>query len=129
MRAVALDDQAVTRLLFASLQEHAVPLNEADLAALAHSAMALDLYIGPGSGATHFPYFKPSTESPRRPARFFGGNATIIQAWAAGIFGGLGLHPQVELAFVYSAEQFDAGDGNRRRREALVQTVRPPITN
>jgi len=29
---------------FASLQEHAVPLNETDLAALAHSAMALDLY-------------------------------------------------------------------------------------
>ena len=29
---------------FASLQEHAVPLSEADLAALAHSAMALDLY-------------------------------------------------------------------------------------
>jgi hypothetical protein len=29
---------------FTSLQEHAVPLNEADLAALAHSAMALDLY-------------------------------------------------------------------------------------
>ena len=29
---------------FHSLQEHAVPLNEADLAALAHSAMALDLY-------------------------------------------------------------------------------------
>ena len=29
---------------FASLQDHAVPLNEADLAALAHSAMALDLY-------------------------------------------------------------------------------------
>ena len=29
---------------FLSLQNHAVPLNEADLAALAHSAMALDLY-------------------------------------------------------------------------------------
>jgi len=29
---------------FASLQDHAVPLNEADLAALAHSAMALDIY-------------------------------------------------------------------------------------
>jgi hypothetical protein len=29
---------------FASLQEHAVPLNEADLAALAHSAIALDIY-------------------------------------------------------------------------------------
>jgi hypothetical protein len=29
---------------FASLQEHAVPLNEGDLAALAHSAMALDVY-------------------------------------------------------------------------------------
>jgi hypothetical protein len=29
---------------FASLQQHAVPLNEADLAALAHSAMALDIY-------------------------------------------------------------------------------------
>jgi Plasmid encoded RepA protein len=29
---------------FHSLQEHAVPLNEADLAALAHSAMGLDLY-------------------------------------------------------------------------------------
>jgi Plasmid encoded RepA protein len=29
---------------FTSLQEHAVPLNEADLAALAHSALALDLY-------------------------------------------------------------------------------------
>jgi hypothetical protein len=29
---------------FNSLQEHAVPLNEADLAALAHSALALDLY-------------------------------------------------------------------------------------
>jgi Plasmid encoded RepA protein len=29
---------------FDSLQEHAVPLNEADLAALAHSAMALDIY-------------------------------------------------------------------------------------
>jgi hypothetical protein len=29
---------------YASLQEHAVPLHEADLAALAHSAMALDLY-------------------------------------------------------------------------------------
>ncbi len=29
---------------FASLQEHAVPLYEGDLAALAHSAMALDLY-------------------------------------------------------------------------------------
>jgi len=29
---------------FASLQKHAVPLNEADLGALAHSAMALDLY-------------------------------------------------------------------------------------
>lgn len=29
---------------FNSLQEHAVPLNEADLAALAHSAVALDLY-------------------------------------------------------------------------------------
>jgi len=29
---------------FNSLQEHAVPLNEADLAALAHSALGLDLY-------------------------------------------------------------------------------------
>ena len=29
---------------FESLQQHAVPLNEADLAALAHSAMALDIY-------------------------------------------------------------------------------------
>jgi Plasmid encoded RepA protein len=29
---------------FTSLQVHAVPLNEADLAALAHSAMALDIY-------------------------------------------------------------------------------------
>jgi hypothetical protein len=29
---------------FASLQKHAVPLNEADLGALAHSAMALDVY-------------------------------------------------------------------------------------
>jgi hypothetical protein len=29
---------------FHSLQEHAVPLNETDLAALAHSAMALDIY-------------------------------------------------------------------------------------
>jgi hypothetical protein len=29
---------------FTSLREHAVPLNEADLAALAHSALALDLY-------------------------------------------------------------------------------------
>lgn len=29
---------------FTSLQEHAVPLNEADLAALAHSALAIDLY-------------------------------------------------------------------------------------
>lgn len=29
---------------FASLQAHAVPLNEADLAALAHSALALDVY-------------------------------------------------------------------------------------
>ena len=29
---------------YESLQEHAVPLNEADLSALAHSAMALDLY-------------------------------------------------------------------------------------
>jgi hypothetical protein len=29
---------------FASLQQHAVPLNEADLAALAHSALALDVY-------------------------------------------------------------------------------------
>ena len=29
---------------FASLQKHAVPLNEADLGALSHSAMALDLY-------------------------------------------------------------------------------------
>jgi len=29
---------------FNSLREHAVPLNEADLAALAHSALALDLY-------------------------------------------------------------------------------------
>ncbi len=29
---------------FNSLQEHAVPLHEADLAALAHSAMALDIY-------------------------------------------------------------------------------------
>jgi len=30
---------------FTSLQEHAVPLNEADLVALAHSALALDLYF------------------------------------------------------------------------------------
>ena len=30
---------------FTSLQDHAVPLNEADLAALAHSALALDLYF------------------------------------------------------------------------------------
>jgi hypothetical protein len=29
---------------FESLQQHAVPLNEADLAALAHSALAIDLY-------------------------------------------------------------------------------------
>jgi hypothetical protein len=29
---------------FRSLQEHAVPVNEADLAALAHSALALDIY-------------------------------------------------------------------------------------
>lgn len=29
---------------FTSLQEHAVPVNEADLAALAHSALALDIY-------------------------------------------------------------------------------------
>jgi hypothetical protein len=34
----------LSRDYFASLQEHAVPLNEADLAALAHSAMALDIY-------------------------------------------------------------------------------------
>jgi hypothetical protein len=35
---------ALSRDYFASLQEHAVPLREADLAALAHSAMALDVY-------------------------------------------------------------------------------------
>jgi Plasmid encoded RepA protein len=35
---------ALSRDYFASLQEHAVPLREADLAALAHSAMALDIY-------------------------------------------------------------------------------------
>ncbi|MBV9498277.1 MAG: hypothetical protein JO138_02780 [Acidobacteriaceae bacterium] len=29
---------------FASLQRHAVPLNESDLAALAHTAMGLDIY-------------------------------------------------------------------------------------
>jgi hypothetical protein len=29
---------------FESLQQHAVPLNEADLAALAHSALAIDVY-------------------------------------------------------------------------------------
>lgn len=34
----------LSRDYFNSLQEHAVPLNEADLAALAHSALALDLY-------------------------------------------------------------------------------------
>jgi hypothetical protein len=34
----------LSRDYFDSLQEHAVPLNEADLAALAHSALALDLY-------------------------------------------------------------------------------------
>jgi hypothetical protein len=34
----------LSRDYFDSLQEHAVPLNEADLAALAHSAMALDIY-------------------------------------------------------------------------------------
>ena len=35
---------ALSREYFESLQKHAVPLREADLAALAHSAMALDLY-------------------------------------------------------------------------------------
>jgi hypothetical protein len=34
----------LSRDYFDSLQEHAVPLNEADLAALAHSALALDVY-------------------------------------------------------------------------------------
>ena len=34
----------LSRDYFDSLQEHAVPLNEADLAALAHSSMALDIY-------------------------------------------------------------------------------------
>jgi Plasmid encoded RepA protein len=34
----------LSREYFTSLQVHAVPLNEADLAALAHSAMALDIY-------------------------------------------------------------------------------------
>ena len=34
----------LSRDYFDSLQEHAVPLNEADLAALAHSALAIDLY-------------------------------------------------------------------------------------
>lgn len=34
----------LSREYFESLQKHAVPLREADLAALAHSAMALDLY-------------------------------------------------------------------------------------
>jgi hypothetical protein len=34
----------LSRTYFESLLEHAVPLNEADLAALAHSALALDLY-------------------------------------------------------------------------------------
>src|SRR5271166_4300472 len=36
----------LSRAYFDSLQAHAVPLNEADLAALAHSAQALDLYCG-----------------------------------------------------------------------------------
>lgn len=35
---------ALSREYFESLQKHAVPLREADLAALAHSAVALDLY-------------------------------------------------------------------------------------
>lgn len=34
----------LSRDYFDSLQEHAVPLNEADLAALAHSALGIDLY-------------------------------------------------------------------------------------
>jgi hypothetical protein len=34
----------LSRDYFDSLQEHAVPLNEADLAALAHSAMGIDIY-------------------------------------------------------------------------------------
>jgi Plasmid encoded RepA protein len=37
-------NKSCVKAYFNSLQEHAVPLNEADLAALAHSAMALDLY-------------------------------------------------------------------------------------
>lgn len=35
---------ALSREYFDSLQKHAVPLREADIAALAHSAMALDIY-------------------------------------------------------------------------------------
>src|SRR5487761_1168084 len=45
---------------FNSLQEHAVPLNEADLAALAHSALALDLYSWLAQ--------RPHRINPNRPA-------------------------------------------------------------
>jgi hypothetical protein len=35
---------SLSKEYFESLQKHAVPLNEADLAALAHTAMGLDIY-------------------------------------------------------------------------------------
>ena len=41
---MAFNHPAISRAYFVSLQEHAVPLNEADLAALAHSAMGIDIY-------------------------------------------------------------------------------------
>jgi hypothetical protein len=46
---------------FHSLQEHAVPLNEADLVALAHSTLGIDLYSWPGNGyAGSIPIGRPS---------------------------------------------------------------------
>lgn len=43
-RALWPSTVCLSKEYFESLQRHAVPLNEADLAALAHSAMALDIY-------------------------------------------------------------------------------------
>ena len=70
---------------FNSLQEHAVPLNEADLAALAHSALCIDLYcwlaqrlhrvIGHGppssSGRRSSSNLAPTTGAWRTSKRFF----------------------------------------------------------
>lgn len=104
---------------FASLQKHAVPLDERAVASLAHSAMALDIYAWLAQRLHRIPTGKPQFVSWASLHQQFGWSYKRIRAFRA-VF----LHTLGQVQSQYPKAKLSADDGG-----LTLSNSQPPIAS